>query len=155
MKIEKQLLLIGVGNPLRGDDGVAHKLCNFIAGNDSAFELMQVQQLQPELTDTFLGRKLVIIADASTNVAHSQLVPLEREELKTNSSFSHQLDASLLVKLFYTLHPNEEVQFKLLHLPGFSFEMGEGLSLECEAHLLDGVMLIIQERNAMISTNSH
>ena len=155
MKTVNHLLLIGVGNPLRGDDAVAHKLCNFIAGDDCPFELMQVQQLQPELTDTFLGRKLVIIADASTNVNHSQLVPLEREELKTNSSFSHHLDAKQLVKLFYTLHPAEEVQFKLLHLPGFSFEMGDELSLECEAHLLEGVSFIKQERIAMLSTNSH
>ena len=149
------MLLIGVGNPLRGDDAVAHQLCDFFESDDCPYEIIKVQQLQPELTETFFGKKVVILADASPNAAYTHLVTLERENLQTNSSFSHQLDARQLVKLFYTLHPTEQVQFKILHLPVFSFEMGAELSLECLAHLSTAYGLIIQERIAMISANSH
>jgi hydrogenase maturation protease len=143
-----------VGNPLRGDDGVAHELCKSLEESYS-FEVMRVHQLQTELLDSFVGRKKVIIADASVLVDSPKMVSLDLQSLSTFSTASHQLEASMLVQLFFNYHPQELVQFKLLHLPAFSLDFVEVLSVESTRHLPKAMELVIQEWNEFLSTNHH
>lgn len=133
---------------------MAHELCKSLEESYS-FEVMRVHQLQTELLDSFVGRKKIIIADASVLVERPQMVSLELQSPKSLSTASHQLDAAMLVQLFFKYHPQELVQFKLLHLPAFSFDFGEVLSVESTRHLPKAMELVIQEGNEFLSTNHH
>lgn len=60
-------LIIGYGNPLRGDDGfgwhVADRLTELL--NDESAKILAVHQLTPELAESIGEAKLVIFVDAA------------------------------------------------------------------------------------------
>ena len=61
-----RLLIIGYGNPLRGDDGVGWRIADQLAKfvGESA-EVLAVHQLTPELAEAISEVDLVIFVDAS------------------------------------------------------------------------------------------
>src|ERR1035441_2859434 len=65
--MKSRKLVIGYGNPLRGDDGlgweVAERLAASIANESVAF--MAVHQLTPELAEPVSNAEMVIFVDAS------------------------------------------------------------------------------------------
>ena len=60
-----RLLIIGYGNPLRGDDGVGYQIADQLArlAGDSA-KVLTVHQLTPEVTESISGADLVVFIDA-------------------------------------------------------------------------------------------
>ena len=66
--MNKQALVIGYGNPLRGDDGLGWEVAGRLAASiaDPSVEIMSVQQLTPELSDPIHEASMVIFVDAST-----------------------------------------------------------------------------------------
>jgi hydrogenase maturation protease len=60
-----RLLIIGYGNPLRGDDGVGWQIADQLArlAGDSA-KVLIVHQLTPELTEPISAADLVVFIDA-------------------------------------------------------------------------------------------
>jgi hydrogenase maturation protease len=60
-----RLLVIGYGNPLRGDDGVGWQIADQLAklADDSA-TILTVHQLTPELAEPMSGADLVVFIDA-------------------------------------------------------------------------------------------
>ena len=63
-------LAIAIGNPLRGDDGVAHQV--HIPG----FERQDVLQLTPELAEEIASFELVVFLDASMTATKLHLEPV-------------------------------------------------------------------------------
>lgn len=62
----KRALVIGYGNPLRGDDGVGWEVAGRLAAcTDDSVEVKVVQQLTPELSEPIHQSTLVIFIDAS------------------------------------------------------------------------------------------
>ena len=61
----KDLLVIGVGNTLRGDDGAGIRVVEQIRRSPDAPECLTVHQLTPELADTIRLHARVCFVDAS------------------------------------------------------------------------------------------
>jgi hydrogenase maturation protease len=63
-----QTLVIGYGNPLRGDDGLGWRVADCLAEvADQSTRILAVHQLTPELAEPIREADLVIFVDASYN----------------------------------------------------------------------------------------
>jgi hydrogenase maturation protease len=62
-----RMLVIGYGNPLRGDDGLGWQVVDCLekAGTDEQVKFVAVHQLTPELAEPISQSDLVIFVDAS------------------------------------------------------------------------------------------
>ena len=65
--MKDRTLIIGYGNPLRGDDGVGWEVASRLAATipEEAAHIMTVHQLTPELAESVSEAELVIFIDAS------------------------------------------------------------------------------------------
>jgi len=90
-------LLIAFGNPLRGDDGVAHALARFWDA-----DVRQLVQLTPEIAADLEGYPLVIFADADAGATEPRLEPLN-ESLSTSplSHFSTPAEVVALARALF------------------------------------------------------
>jgi hydrogenase maturation protease len=93
-------LVIGYGNPLRGDDGfgwtVARKLADESA-NDGATRVIAAHQLTPELAEPVSEADLVIFVDASRDGEPGAWSAKEIAPSPTESALGHQFDAAGLL----------------------------------------------------------
>src|SRR5688500_920322 len=69
-------LVIGYGNPLRGDDGFGWQIAQQLAGLliDESVTVLAVQQLTPELAEAVGRASLVMFVDAHAGGRPGQLV---------------------------------------------------------------------------------
>jgi len=112
-------LVIGIGNTLRGDDGLASVLVNQRTWDDDCRSLV-VQQLTPELSDLLKDVDRVLFADASID---SREVRLERIASAEARGIGHAISPASL--LAWTQRLFERVpEAWLLAIPGQSFEIG-------------------------------
>ncbi len=160
------VLIIGIGNPLRGDDGLgwqaARQLTHTLGAEaearfldehrclspDGAVEVMACQQLTLDLVEAVHTAGYVVFVDASVNgepglLTAEAVTPGTPQEL-----ISHQFDPPTLlaaVKALYGACPEAE----LLSIVAKSFEFVEQLSPEVAAvlpELARRVGEIIQEK---------
>lgn len=97
----RPLLFVGIGNPLRGDDGVGAEICRELQRQASAeaVDFIHVQQLNPELALELIGRKAVLFADASVNLPPGSRRFRRLRACRTSPAFTHQLDPEQLLGL--------------------------------------------------------
>ncbi|MFI0403754.1 MAG: hydrogenase maturation protease [Cyanobium sp.] len=130
-------LLIGIGNPLRGDDGVGALLVEELAEelggwSTPAAELKVVHQLTPELACTLAGAERVLFLDAcgSARTVQPWLDLLQSEagaDAAAAGLGSHQLEPAVLLALAHALY-GWRGEGALLRLPAFAFPHGQALS---------------------------
>jgi hydrogenase maturation protease len=65
--LKTRKLIIGYGNPLRGDDGIGWEIAECLRGliRDESVTIMTVHQLTPELAEFISEAEVVIFIDAS------------------------------------------------------------------------------------------
>jgi hydrogenase maturation protease len=124
-------LIIGYGNPLRGDDGfgwhAAIRLRDDIT--DPEIEVLALHQLTPELMEPLSRAERAIFIDAAWPAPAA---------CRASSAFTHHLTPAALLAGAQTLygHAPEAV---LLTSPGENFEFGEGLSAAMQEALEETV----------------
>lgn len=140
----KRDLLIGIGNPLRGDDGVGPCLLEELArewqGLASApAELEVVHQLTPDLALAVAGVRRVLFVDAcvSPRAVEPWIEPLHPLPAQPESSImessgwavfgSHHLAPVSLLALAHILY-GWSGEGALLRVPAFVFPHGPGFS---------------------------
>lgn len=127
----KRVLVIGVGNPLRGDDGlgreVIQRLAPILAGED--VQLVACHQLAPELAEAVSQADRVAFIDARLEGQPGELScqPLEPQPGQS-VAFSHHLDPPALLAWTQALFGTCP-QAVLFSVVGDSFGYGEGLSV--------------------------
>ncbi len=119
-------LVIGIGNPLRGDDGVGALLAEQVGGRS-------VQQLTPELAEelSLLEAVLFIDAWAAPAGAVPQLQPLSPAG---TGGDSHHLEPAALLAVSQALYGRAPAA-QLLLVPAHAFEHGMELSAPLRASL--------------------
>jgi hydrogenase maturation protease len=132
-----QVLILGYGNPLRGDDGVGWHAARRLAETfgSSEVEVIAGHQLTPELAEPLSRARLAVFIDAACDHGVGEVV-LQHIVPQTSSSepFSHQLTPEVLLgmaKRLYGACP----EAVLLSVGAGSFELGQTLSPAVEAAL--------------------
>ncbi len=138
-----QVLLIGYGNPLRGDDGTGWHAAEYLAQTMQAasVQVMCCHQLTPELAEAISKVGLVIFIDAAiVNPAQpdqtaGHIYCQEVTDLpRSNPSSSHHLTPAILLECTRLLYATSPVAF-LLTMTGDSFEYEAQLSPAVRAGL--------------------
>jgi len=125
-----KVLIIGYGNPLRGDDGLgaaaAQRLEELLHDNETV--VMVRHQMGVELAMELSEAGLVIFMDARVGGAPGQLAEEKViPEISVPSSFSHHLQPGVLLSVVQALY-NKCPEAYLYSVSAESFEHGEGLS---------------------------
>ena len=140
-------LVIGYGNPLRGDDGfgwhTAHRLAQ-LARNDP-IHVLAVHQLTPELAEPVSKAELVIFIDASHEGEPGtwRCEEIGPEAGLANSLAHHFTPASLLAyaSLIFDVSPRAQ----LIALSAESFHCGEALTPRAEAALREVLQHVLEQ----------
>jgi hydrogenase maturation protease len=131
-----RLLIIGYGNPLRGDDGfgwhAATRLLDQIADPD--VEIMAVQQLTPELTEPISRADHVVFIDAAVSGLPGALTERPISADAGSRSFTHHGTPGGLLSAALALY-GRAPQATLFSVPGEDFGFGERLTPAVERAL--------------------
>jgi len=121
-------LVIGYGNPSRGDDGVGHYVVEKARGRaaDNLCTLV-LQQLGPELAETVKDYDLVVFVDAHVDETTEGLKIIPVEAAYRPSAFSHTLSPGSLLALTKALYHVEPQAF-IVAVRGYDFDFGTELS---------------------------
>lgn len=135
-------LIIGYGNPLRGDDAAGPALATQLRDQLAAdrARILVVHQLTPELVLELVKPEIagVLFLDAKRLQGNDlKLVPLTAE-LDPNASCGHQVSPQLLLGCAEHLYSCQRPGW-LLTLRGVDFAFGEELSATATASLAKAV----------------
>ncbi len=138
------LLIIGIGNPSRGDDALGPLLIERLEALPGAdVELLTDFQLQVEYALDLQGRRQVVFVDASLDaVAPFTFTPVVAEADASYSS--HELSPGAVLHAHEKLY-GEPPPAHVLAIRGETFELGEGLSAAAAAHL-EAALLFLRQR---------
>lgn len=130
----KPILIIGIGNPSRGDDALGPTLIERLeAWNLPDVELLTDFQLQVEYAFDMQGRDRVIIVDASIG-GNEPYDYHAAEPAEDNSYSSHALSPAAILHHYAKLY-GEPPDTWVMAIRGYVFELGEGLSPQAAANL--------------------
>ena len=146
-------LLIGWGNPLRGDDGVGQAIAAAVERwGQPQLEVVEAVQLTPELAPLLAAARRVLFVDAEAGAAAVsggwRLEPVPPWEPRgptaawSSQPLSHHASPGVLLMLAETLYGRRPPAWQLLvaaHACGF----GSGLSSATEA-LLPGALAAVR-----------
>ncbi len=135
------LLILGYGNPSRGDDGLAAEFIDRLEHEKNrslrtcgAFSILKEFQLQIENTLDLEQYPMVLLVDASSVL--STPFKLTRVRAFSDSSYSsHALSPAALLAVFEQTSKMSPPAVYLLAIKGLSFELGDPLSLSAEQNL--------------------
>ena len=128
-----RVLVIGIGNPLRSDDGLGWVVADQLsARSEEHLQVLKVHQLTPELAEGISEVDLAIFVDAG---AHGTPGTLTCDPVSTSDAhlrFSHDVTPATLIQMSKTLY-GRAPSAHLVCVAGKSFEHGESLSAEMVA----------------------
>lgn len=120
----EDLLIIGYGNSLRGDDGAGPQAARELRGR--GFPALEVHQLAPELAEAISRVKLVVFTDASVELEPGQVrVTPVREDRA--SAFEHHISPGGLLRLTREVYERAPAAL-VIAIGGESYELGDALS---------------------------
>ncbi len=134
------LLVIGVGNPARGDDALGPRFVERLSAELAAelargeLEVLTDFQLQLEHALDLAGRRQVVFVDASVSAAP----PFEYacvEPQRSASASSHALAPAAVLEAYRKGIGGEPPAAWVLAIRGLRFELGQELSTEASGHL--------------------
>lgn len=128
-------LVIGYGNPLRGDDGLGWRAAELLQARLPEAEVIICQQMTPELAEPLSRAQRAAFVDVAVDRRPGSLAvePLA-PQMEAGLSFTHHFSPGILLSLAQKLygHAPEAVLFSL---GGQSFDHSETLSAPVAAAL--------------------
>jgi Ni,Fe-hydrogenase maturation factor len=130
-------VLIVAGNPLRGDDGVAHLAAEWLKNSHST--VIQTQQLTPETAAELAGCDLAVFVDADIDV---KTVVLEwAPEGVGTPSLSHWMHPGMVVALARKLYGFVGEAW-WCRIPAREFSAGRPVSDAARAHAAEAAAMV-------------
>jgi len=130
-------IVIGIGNELRGDDGIGPRVVDAIPVR-AELETMTVHQLVPELADRIRTARRILFVDA---ILDRDDICLSAVEPSMHRGVGHACSPAAL--LGWTKAAYAEVpESWLLSIPGTSFEIGNELSSRTESLIPEALQRI-------------
>lgn len=140
MNSKSELLILGYGNPARGDDALAPELIHLLQDDQKnqvltvPFDTLNEFQLQIENTLDLEKYPLVLLVDAIHNIKPSFTFTRVRPSADRNFT-DHALTPSALLSVFQKTSQIKEPRLFLLAISGQSFELGESLLPQTKLNL--------------------
>ncbi len=138
-----QTLIIGYGNPLRGDDGIGCRAAEVLAEGggdtpplqDNGVEVIACHQLTPELAPRIAEADRLVLIDACASgapgtITEQTLTPQQTE----HHSLTHHVNAAGLLAMAQILYGHAPAT-TLFTVSGGSFDYGEALTPSVSAAL--------------------
>ncbi len=124
-----RVLIVGYGNPLRGDDGVGPEVARRLAAEfqDPDIEVLTELQLKPELAELMSRAEIAIFIDARAGDQPGEVRIEEVRPGEPERTFSHQFAPPMLLMTAQVLYSRIPRTF-LVSVGGQNFELSEGLS---------------------------
>ena len=138
------MLLLGIGNELRGDDGAGPRVARALEGRVS-WDVRAVHGLTPELADDLAEVDLALFVDAHADLALTQPTWTHlRVAAATPGTplLGHALDVPGLLGLTARLH-GRAPRAATLSLPARDFSLGETLTPTAEAGVAAAVAALL------------
>lgn len=161
------VVVIGIGNPSRGDDALGPLLISRLqrwqdAGRLAGIELLSDFQLQIEHVLDLVDRERVIVVDAAVVLeAPYRLLPISSPTTDNGPITAaamgwttHRLAPSALLALYRSLY-GEPPPLDLLAIGGRSFELGEALSAAAAANLEAATGRLLSELQGLSTCTAH
>lgn len=125
---QDKILLIGVGNTLRSDDGIGP----YVVRNIEKLQLdnvytIAVQQLQLDILEALLKYNRVLIVDASVKIEEITILPVIANSEAITSS--HHMNAASLKQMLNILYQHP-VEIYTCEIPVSNFNLSDSLSEE-------------------------
>ena len=122
-------LVIGIGNPLRRDDGLGREVAEQLARDgEKGCDMHSVHQLTPELAQEMAAASLVVMVDASREGEPGEVrlrsVPPSAQASAVGAHFTAPEELAALTALVYGQCP----PVVLVTMAGTDFSLGEQLS---------------------------
>ncbi len=123
-----RFLLIGVGNPLRSDDGVGWLVAQTLSGGHlgTDVKVIAAHQLLPEMSEEVSKAERVVFVDAA-ETGEPGTISEKIVEAESGRIQSHQLSPAGILTLAQELY-GKSPEAHLLTVAGESFETGDQLS---------------------------
>lgn len=132
-------LVIAVGNQLRADDGVAHRVLDLLEP-ESGLTFLRLHQLTPEVASEMPGAETVVFLDADPSAEHPSLEKVI-QQVERSSPLSHWTSPASLILLATRLY-----QFRgeawLCRLPARDFTPGAAITPEAETQAAVAARLV-------------
>ena len=131
-----QIVIIGIGNILRSDDGVGYRLATDILADlrGNEVHVVATQQLTPEISEIVSHAERVLFVDAATTGQPGTLRCRQILSGTTSSRHSHKLSPAGVLKLAQDLYQRCPPAY-LLTIAAQSFSTGDCLSPRVAAAL--------------------
>jgi hydrogenase maturation protease len=123
-------LIVGYGNPLRGDDGVGQAVARAFADNSAiaGVDALACHQLTPELAERFAASARVVLIDVAAGLGAGRVsVTLLQPAPAPASTLGHHVEPAQLLHLAQALY-GRSPEAHLVTVGAGSLELGEGLS---------------------------
>lgn len=142
-------LVIGVGNPHRGDDGAGPAVADLAAADPrlAGATVRSAVQLTPELAADVAAASLVVVVDARFGAEPGAVDVTRTEPVERRAALTHHLDAGALAGLAALAYGRVPPVF-VVGIGAGGFAAGTALSPEVEAALplaLDAVAALVAE----------
>jgi hydrogenase maturation protein HypF len=139
------ILIVGVGNILRNDDGIGALIIEQIdALKWPGVETQVTQQLHLEAIEDFLPYEKIIIVDASSDDSGCNFQKINISSETAAMASSHHLSLQILLSLAKKIY-NRDLNLYLCKIKGKSFEIGDSISPEVQACIPKAIELISME----------
>jgi hydrogenase maturation protease len=137
------VLVIGIGNPSRGDDALGPACIEALEGAaPSGVELLTDFQLQVEHVLDLSRCSRVVFVDASIDCAN----PFSFEDVEADmrvTPLSHALSPAELLGVYRRVHGTAPPPAKVLAIRGYEFQLGDPLSAAACANLQGAVRFLV------------
>lgn len=131
-----RILIIGIGNPLRCDDGVAWRVAGELSaqGLPNGVEIITQHQLTPELAFPASQAETILFLDAARDGQAGELRCSPINAQHESSIFTHEFSPGAIVRLAQDLYGKHPRAF-MVSLGGECFDHGEALSSRVEQNV--------------------
>jgi hydrogenase maturation protease len=149
------VLVIGYGNPLRGDDGVgpliAEELARHLRDPESKVQVIACHQLSPELAEPVAETRAVIFIDASVDLQPGEVrVSAVTPDRFSPAVFAHSMKPSALLATASELF-GQAPPAKTVGIGASSFEIGMHLTPPVQDAVAVAVAAVEKEIAASLS----
>jgi hydrogenase maturation protease len=137
-------LIVGYGNPLRGDDGVGQTVAQTFAGHDAVagVDALACHQLTPELAERFAAAARVVLIDAAAGLEAGRVSVTRLQPAPAPAStLGHHVEPAQLLHLAQALY-GRSPEAHLVTVGAGSLELGEGLSPPVVAALPEVIAIV-------------